>query len=81
MEEAPHGTRLLEAHDDVLVQCRRERRVFSDILPMHSSFELPEGDERGDIDESAPVFLSQTHASSSFTSSAHIFGEHPSEPD
>jgi hypothetical protein len=63
-EEATKGTsdsRCLEAHDHVLMQRRRERRSFSDILSM---FELPEGaEERGTFEQSAPVVLSKTSAS------------------
>ena len=54
----------LVAHDHVLVQCRREHHGFSDTLDKHRSFELPEGaDEPGNLDESAPVFLSKKRSS------------------
>jgi hypothetical protein len=54
----------LVAHDHVLVQCRREHHGFSDIPDMHRTFELPEGaEEPGNLDESAPVFLSKKRSS------------------
>ena len=53
----------LEAHDDVLVQCRRNRRVFSDILAKPSSCELPQIIDRGNFKQSAPVILSTKHSS------------------
>jgi len=66
-QDTRHGTSVsqgLVAHDHVLVQCWREHHRFSDILDMHRSFELPEGaEEPGNLDESAPVFLSKKHSS------------------
>ena len=62
----PHGTsdaRRLEGHDHALVQCRRERRAFSDAPSMLSCFELLEGaDERGNFEQSAPAVLQKTHS-------------------
>ena len=65
-QDPRHGTsdlQRLEAHDHVLVQCRREHHGFSDILDMQRSFELPEGaDEPGNFDQSASFFLSKKSA-------------------
>jgi hypothetical protein len=71
----PQGTsdsRCLDGHDHVLLQCRRERRAFSDTLPMLSSFELLlSDDKRENFEHSAPVVLPKTHSrnpgSASFT--------------
>ena len=77
-EDDSPGAQRLEAHDHVLVKCRRERRGFSDmlsppgsfellgfsdILSTPRSFELPEGaEERGKFAQSAPVGMAKIHS-------------------